>query len=51
MADQVKVKCLTCGKKHYVPDADVPDDAEAGEAFPCECVYDGCGGRYAERTE
>lgn len=44
--EQVKVICLNCKKIYHVPDYDVPDEAEEGEAFFEECPY--CHALFAE---
>ena len=50
MEGQTKVACLECKRKYYVDSADVPDDAQKGEAFQSDCPH--CDeGTYAELAD
>jgi Zn finger protein HypA/HybF involved in hydrogenase expression len=37
--DKAKVECLSCKKRYFVHDEEVPTDAMQGEAFP---ISNGC---------
>jgi Zn finger protein HypA/HybF involved in hydrogenase expression len=37
--DKAKVECLSCKKRYFVHDEEVPTDAMQGEAFPSACPF------------